>query len=59
MLDVPGEDGAYVTWLSSNIDLAERYANGETSGPQDNTIELVLNNLTATKSSWSSAEGTL
>jgi len=58
MLDVPGEDGAYVTWLSSNIDLAERYANGETSGPQDNTIELVLNNLTATKSSWSSAEGT-
>ena len=58
MLDVPGEDGAYVTWLSSNIDLAERYANGETSGPQDNTIELVLNNLTATKSSWNSAEGT-
>jgi len=57
MLDVPGEDGAYVTWLSSNIDLAESYANGETSGTQDNTIELVLNNLTATKSSWSSADG--
>jgi hypothetical protein len=57
MLDVPGEDGAYVTWLSSNIELAERYANGETSGPQNNTIELVLNNLTATKSSWSSADG--
>ena len=57
MLDVPGEDGAYVTWLSSNIGLAEAYANGETSGPQNNTIELVLNNLTATKSSWSAAEG--
>jgi uncharacterized coiled-coil protein SlyX len=58
MLDVPGEDGAYVTWLSSNLDLADAYANGETSREQDNTIELVINNLTATKSSWSSADGT-
>ena len=58
MLDVPGEDGAYVTWLSNNLNLADAYANGETSREQDNTIELVINNLTATKSSWSSADGT-
>ncbi len=58
MLDVPGEDGAYVTWLSSNLDLADAYANGETDATQDNMIELVINNLTATKSSWSSADGT-
>ena len=57
MLDVPGEDGAYVTWLSSNLDLADAYANGETDATQDNMIELVINNLTATKSSWSSADG--
>ncbi len=57
MLDVPGEDGAYVTWLSSNIGLADAYANGDTNRTQNNTIELVLNNLTATKSSWSSADG--
>ena len=57
MLDVPGEDGAYVTWLSSNLDLADNYAAGETNATQDNMIELVINNLTATKSSWSAADG--
>ena len=53
MLDIPGVEGAYVGWLENNISQAEKYANGETSGPENNTIELVLNNFTAPKSVWS------
>ena len=53
MLDIPGVEGAYVGWLENNISQAEKYANGETSVTENNTIELVLNNFTAPKSVWS------